>query len=75
MQQPSKHRGFDSSGGGTRTHNLRINSPIRHRSLAEDPEDALDLALGVFTTCLYLASVFTKSRPGRVLVVKTTEHL
>jgi len=32
-QEPRNHRGLSGSGGGTRTHNLRINSLIRPGSL------------------------------------------
>jgi hypothetical protein len=62
-------RGFSRSGGETRTHNLRINSPIRHDPLTRQNawETCPEQALQLLTTPHHLALVFTIARPERVL--------
>ncbi len=51
------------SGGETRTLNQRIDGRCS-ADLAFLSEQALEPAFRVFTTCHYLASVFTETRPG-----------
>ena len=68
-------QGLHGSGGETRTHNLRINSLIRPGSLTWEnvSNRPLTWPFACSPTCHYLALVFTKSRPRRVLVIKTGE--
>ena len=48
--------------------------PVRFADLGKRAEDALDLAFRVFTTCRYLALVFTESRPERVLEMDSLQN-
>ena len=53
------------TGGGTRTHNLRINSPIRHRSLTW--KKAKKTPLSRAFTCSLPVAILHRFSPNRVL--------